>query len=709
MSFPYVGVAGTWDLSFHTQGTPETFFTTEGTSESVFDPDHRSLVDDNDIRDGGKYRSIVKLQMRYEGQDGNPNAYAMGTGWLISPDTLVTAGHNVYDWSGFGTGLGRAVDIKAYIGYHGRESLKSPIVQSRSGKIVVTTAEWIMSKENRHRDVAFIRLDRPFEGNLRLFSYKATPETGDDMIGVVGYPADKSLVDEDGRDEKGAQMWEQFNSTTYVLDSAKNQGKGMLKYRISTFGGQSGAPVIRKSMKQVVIGTHVYGGGDKNSASVIGPNGNDYDGLLKVFTQKFPVVGKFKGIDLVRYGISIESGAGATPGAPPPPKFAENSEGFFDDLKDVGKFIRGHVGPAVPWFLQQAQVLGGPLSAVAHGVLNAAGVARAESSFSTTPSTKGYAERAILAEAALQTVLRLDGNEQITHRMIGEMKNYYAGYGIINYDPIVCKLGPAITESANTILKTTNYVQKNSSQRRTLAPVAFPGNPYQTESYGSSIAGNGLVAALSGPTKPVEAVEPEIWGLLGDIIKVGYEFSPLKGVAHLVNNITQPESAAAASLPEADRKGLELLAKRALLGEAALQAVSKLSKQDIELVTLATENETDYSPEFSFGDFFKTVVQTVAPVITQVMPPVVGPLLQVATGDLGAESSGLLGVPPANGLRRKTSSSILDALHDGTLSNGLLQIVVIIMQISLLGLAAWTSFPRKQQVTSQGEGDTPDI
>lgn len=182
--------------------------------------------------------------MRYEGQEEDDTAYSMGTGWLISPDTLVTAGHNVFNWSGYGPGLGRAVHIKAYIGYHGRENVNSPIVQSRVAKEIVTTAEWIMSRENRHRDVAIIRLDRPFEGNLRCFTYKATPKQGEEMIGVVGYPADKILTYEDGRQEQGALMYEQFNDVAYSLEPNKSNTQGMLKYRISSFGGEYASVMI---------------------------------------------------------------------------------------------------------------------------------------------------------------------------------------------------------------------------------------------------------------------------------------------------------------------------------------------------------------------------------------------------------------------------------------------------------------------------------
>ncbi|KAI3330851.1 hypothetical protein F4824DRAFT_504721 [Ustulina deusta] len=89
----YAGMAGTWSMDL-TGSAPntESAFSLETTEESVFDPDYRSLADVNDYMDGGKYRAIVKLQMRYEKQSPDDHAYAMGTGWLISSNLLATAG-----------------------------------------------------------------------------------------------------------------------------------------------------------------------------------------------------------------------------------------------------------------------------------------------------------------------------------------------------------------------------------------------------------------------------------------------------------------------------------------------------------------------------------------------------------------------------------------------------------------------------------------
>ena len=47
----------------------------------------------------------------------------MGSGWLIRPDLLVTAGHVVYDRN---SNLGPATQIKCYIGYNGVDSVPKP-------------------------------------------------------------------------------------------------------------------------------------------------------------------------------------------------------------------------------------------------------------------------------------------------------------------------------------------------------------------------------------------------------------------------------------------------------------------------------------------------------------------------------------------------------------------------------------------------------
>src|SRR4051812_18749081 len=168
----------------------------------------------------------------------------MGSGWLVDPKTVITAGHVVYNHR---YRLGPAVQTRCYIGYNGRDSLTDPEsdVKVAFGKTTVTSAEWVASQA-RQRDFGIIRLDEAFPGNLRIPEYTNTPpsEAIGLYLGVVGFPADRSLVSKSRISEKGAQMYENFAMVKW--DIAKSP-LHMVEYNpqdVSTFGGQSGAPIL---------------------------------------------------------------------------------------------------------------------------------------------------------------------------------------------------------------------------------------------------------------------------------------------------------------------------------------------------------------------------------------------------------------------------------------------------------------------------------
>jgi V8-like Glu-specific endopeptidase len=179
--------------------------------------------------------AIAKLFIRYAGQEPEDTRYAMATGWLIRDDILVTAGHCAFDWTLKDTeGLGRAVEVKAYIGYHGKASvnegvLASGSVQFRYGVKVVTTEGWLKGGSDRNNDVAFVQLNRPFD-DITPFEYQSTPLLGSEVIGVVGYPADRIY-----KEESGGQMYEEFRQTRWNLDHSAGK---LLEYRINTFRGK---------------------------------------------------------------------------------------------------------------------------------------------------------------------------------------------------------------------------------------------------------------------------------------------------------------------------------------------------------------------------------------------------------------------------------------------------------------------------------------
>jgi hypothetical protein len=146
-----------------------------------------------------KLLAIVKLFIHYEFQP--PGGWAMGTGWLIKDDLLVTAGHCSYDWK---YKWGRATEVKAYIGYKGKNSVNDRNVQFRSVKQIVTTEGWLKARGARNFDVGFMQVDKPFTG-ITPFKFEETPATGDKVLGVVGYPGDLS-----NQGEGGALMYEMF-------------------------------------------------------------------------------------------------------------------------------------------------------------------------------------------------------------------------------------------------------------------------------------------------------------------------------------------------------------------------------------------------------------------------------------------------------------------------------------------------------------------
>lgn len=160
----------------------------------------------------------------------------MATGWLVSADVVVTAGHCAYNHS---RGLGRLIKVKAYMGYTGSESVDSDQVQFRSGLAIATTEKWIdVDLGDEPSDVSFIKLSKPFESVSKYFIWTQTPISQKNAdLGVVGYPGD--IVNDKG--ERGAKMYQMFKRTDYNLETSYLH---MLQYRIDTYGGKSCSPSL---------------------------------------------------------------------------------------------------------------------------------------------------------------------------------------------------------------------------------------------------------------------------------------------------------------------------------------------------------------------------------------------------------------------------------------------------------------------------------
>lgn len=653
--------------------SPEATFSLDMTNhseESVVDGnDERVLVDKANFAPGGKYRSIVKLFIHYEFQQ--PGSWAMGTGWLIAPDIFVTAGHCSYDW---GHKLGRATEVKAYIGYDGHQSENDSKVQFRQVKMIVTTEGWVTTKGQKPFDVSFMKVDRPFTG-ITPIKFEDTPAQGSLTLGVVGYPGD---LKDPKTGEKGAHMYEMFLPTDFDLSS---QADTMLEYQIDTFGGNSGSPVLRQN-DLVSIGAHVYGGA-LNSASVIGKFGNPYHDYLNAFnialpndglnlvpvvgntiinaplTPKFaPAATKTATANGQRNGFHNQRVISATPKLLQSrqmvqrPKLgfenhlnASSEEGFMDILKTVARAVPAGLG----------LIGGGPIGALAGFALNAASslaaeTTAAESTMDSQSMHEGSMERAILAEAALQALQSAKLHPDLEEGIFDDIKDT-----VMKALPIVRKTAPrvmgAMMEPALKIALDSlqKFNQKAASGAESFEDdSAEPFRP--TTRYTSAIdqAADRQVEAFLGPLQQAMQQNLQESGMddeseegFFDIIKAGARLAgrgvtaaAKHGLPILMDMLKQTGGAESfedqpASAPNSQLLAADPLAMRALVADAALQAVMRVPPQQLQ--------------EEGIFDFLGDAVKTIAPIAMRFAPTVakaIHPTIGKIVGSvLGQESA----------------------------------------------------------------------
>ncbi|KAJ5777287.1 Peptidase S1B glutamyl endopeptidase I [Penicillium odoratum] len=627
-------IAGTWDLNVATSEAAESHFKEEQHEESVFEDldDNRKPVPLDEIqKDTGKYRSIVKLFMRYAGQKADDGRYAMGTGWLVEPDILVTAGHCAFDWSqNNGEGFGRAVEVKAYIGYNGKasvtkEALEKGEVQFRHGVKIVTTQKWLDSGMFRQNDVSFIKLNKPFTGVTR-FNFKDTPMQGSEAIGVVGYPGDK-----DYKGEKGAQMYEEFRDVTWDL---KKSSLNMLEYRINSYAGQSGSPVIlkgaSKGVVQTSIGAHVYGGGSKNCASTIGQLGNPYMKYLSVFTTEDPKEAKSlqprSGVKYVDMGSLTEDSFG-------------EEEDFWQTMKsvlDVGApLVGGALKIASPFF----GPIGGPLAALAGTALGAAGKKlEAESEFDEPkkqPSKQpSVIHQAIMNEACLQALFHTpvqngEFRKELNTKVYDEYRKRATAAEVVSpkvLPAIMASVFPISQDIVRQALAGKPEADLGPSEK--IKPIKMPKS---YESMGDSLAKRILDAPSTQP------VEESIWDIFGTVLSAANKtVNVVQQGLDVANKLLPPktESSFDESTPlDAD---LTVLGKRAVLSAAVATVLqdAPLDKLQAEgLFTTIKDAAAKYGPTvIKYGpvviDALRPVVKAIADDQTRgepVRPPVVKP------------------------------------------------------------------------------------
>lgn len=205
--------------------------------ESVIGPDNRTRV-----KDPSKYpySAIVHIE----------SDIGSCTGWMISPDTVATAGHCIFD-----------PDQKKWASwakvYPGRDGDRLPYGYAEA-KRLYSVAGWTR-QGNSNYDYGAIKLDKDVGKNTGWFGYRwQTGSFDGTQVNISGYPGDK---DHDTQWEHRDQIRE---TTTYKL-----------LYNNDTYSGQSGSPVYQDQYQEcgvcsIAIHTNgVYGNKENNRGTRI--------------------------------------------------------------------------------------------------------------------------------------------------------------------------------------------------------------------------------------------------------------------------------------------------------------------------------------------------------------------------------------------------------------------------------------------------------
>jgi glutamyl endopeptidase len=179
------------------------------------------------------------------------NSQWLGTGWFISPRTLITAGHCVHiKNSGVG---GRDGFVKKIQVVPGRDGANAPFGGLTATEFWTVTGWANQGLENF--DYGAIMLPAAFTQNLGYFGFGVFPDAIllAATANIAGYPGDKP----------SGTLW--FDKR--AIASVKPE---KVFYAADTAGGQSGACVyIVRGGRRIGVAIHAYGGATANSGTRI--------------------------------------------------------------------------------------------------------------------------------------------------------------------------------------------------------------------------------------------------------------------------------------------------------------------------------------------------------------------------------------------------------------------------------------------------------
>jgi len=174
------------------------------------------------------------------------DSQAIGTGWFVGPQCVVTAGHCVH---GGGTGQSWVKRIEVIPGMNGSSRPYGTVASTR----FLATEGWVDDGDWQY-DFAAIILPTPIGNRTGWFGYGNYTDSVLRSSGLnsVGYPGDKPF----------GTMW----ATNGPISSLNSR---QIFYMFDTFGGQSGSAVWRTvNGVRYAVGIHAYGGCPNSSTRI---------------------------------------------------------------------------------------------------------------------------------------------------------------------------------------------------------------------------------------------------------------------------------------------------------------------------------------------------------------------------------------------------------------------------------------------------------
>lgn len=191
----------------------------------------------------GIYPKSVNCFLRIKVADG---LWARGTGWLVAPNLVITAGHCVHD----GAGGNFFEQVEVFPGAaNSAEGPVTPFGSQSSTKLFA--AEGWRTNGSTAGDYGAILLDTGFENAdgeaPGVYDVAIAPDElmNGAKLNMFGYPGDKPI----------GQMWF-AGGEIFRLDPAR------LFYKIDTYRGMSGSAVMLtySDGRRMAVGIHNYGG-----------------------------------------------------------------------------------------------------------------------------------------------------------------------------------------------------------------------------------------------------------------------------------------------------------------------------------------------------------------------------------------------------------------------------------------------------------------